>query len=118
MNRRDFLRGVIVAAPAVILTPGLLMKIKPREIIKPNLILFGQPEVMGFVDGNVLNATEVRAWMAETEKRIAASMAADVHALLTETGRVLTGMEWVNREYEKSLLLGPYPFKLKLRGEP
>lgn len=34
MNRRDFLRGVIVLAPAVILTPGLLMRVKP--IVLPN----------------------------------------------------------------------------------
>lgn len=29
MNRRSFLRGAVLAAPAVILTPGLLMPVRP-----------------------------------------------------------------------------------------
>jgi hypothetical protein len=29
MNRRSFLRGAVVLAPAVILTPGLLMPVRP-----------------------------------------------------------------------------------------
>lgn len=51
MNRRDFLRGVIVAAPAVILTPGLLMKVRPFPRTWAHQVAF--------------NNTQVRLWLEE-----------------------------------------------------
>lgn len=33
--RRSFLKAAAVLAPAIILTPGLLMRVKPLEVLRP-----------------------------------------------------------------------------------
>lgn len=46
-GRRKFLKIVSVAAPAVILTPGLLMKIKPRPLWMPTMTIRNEGVIMG-----------------------------------------------------------------------
>jgi hypothetical protein len=44
MNRRSFLRGVALAAPAVILTPGLLMPVRKLSTER-SFVVFGETTI-------------------------------------------------------------------------
>ena len=82
MNRRSFLRGTAVLAPAVILTPGLLMQVRPLAYV---------------AHGGVLVHPEVDAWLTEVE-RITAT---EIEARRAEAMGLFAQAFWVSLPPER-----------------